>query len=404
MTYLPQLHRIIVAAAERLEHDAGAGHGRGARIAATLRGLGRRRLLIVAACGALLAGSAAAAVAVLGGRESAAPSGQLSSGAGAGSARRFVVGNYDVGVYPDFVGGAAGWCVWVGYRQSRPVSAGKLPVAQRGPSTGGGAVTYGCADGNPIVSAVAAQGKRTLDGVTTITTAAILMTAPQVAAVRISPAVTILTRADRALPDGYRLAVEVQQISAKGRLHRADQFRQPVALDVDGHGIAVKSALIVPYDAAVNWQQSAVGPQEPLPNEARRPPAGACEIDTGGVRGAQPVAGQVVQHVHGFPGLPGTAYLTCATAYFDYHGASVMAALLLDARHPGAAPAPFPYATALSANVENVDQPDWSLATFTARRVGPAAWLIVQAAGSLAGRLAILDRLHACVSLTRVCG
>jgi hypothetical protein len=404
MTYLPQLHRSIVAAAERLEHDAGAGHGRGARIAEALRGLGRRRLLIVAACGALLAGSAATAVAVLGGRESAAPSGRLSSTAGAGSARRFVVGNYDVGAYPDFVGGAAGWCVWVGYRQSRPVSAGKLPAAQRGPSTGAGAVTYGCADGNPIVSAVAAQGKDTVNGVTTITTAAILMTTPQVAAVRISPAVTILTRADSALPDGYRLALEVQQTSAKGRLHRPDQFRQPVALDVNGRAIAVKSALVVPSDAAVNWQRSAVGTQERLPNEARRPPAGACEIDTGGVRGAHPVAGQVVQHVHGFPGLPGTAYLTCATVYFNYRGAPATAAVLLDARHPGTAPASFPYATALSANVETVEQPDWSLATFSARRVGPAAWLIVQASGSLAARLAILDRLRACVSLTRGCG
>jgi hypothetical protein len=97
------------------------------------------------------------------------------------------------------------------------------------------------------------------------------------------------------------------------------------------------------------------------------------------------------------------AYLTCATVYFNYHGAPAMAAVLLDARHPGTAPASFPYATALSAKLENVDQPDASLATFTARRVGPAAWLIVQASGSLAGRLAILDRLHACVSLTRAC-
>jgi hypothetical protein len=315
-----------------------------------------------------------------------------------------VVGNYDVGVYPDFVGGAAGWCVWVGYRQSSPVSAAELHAGPRGPSTGGGAVTYGCADGNPIVSAVAAQGKGTLNGVTTITTAAILMTTPRVAAVRISQAVTILTRADSALPDGYRLALEVQQTSAKGQLHRADQFRQPVALDANGHAIAVKSALIVPFDAAVNWQQPAVGTREPLPNEARRPPAGACEIDTSGVRGAQPLGGQVVQHVHGFPGLPGTAYLTCATVHFNYRGAPATAAVLLDARHPGAAPAPFPYATALSPSLENVDQPDASFATFTARRVGPAAWLIVQASGSLAGRLAILDRLHACVSLTRVCG
>jgi hypothetical protein len=334
---------------------------------------------------------------VLGGRESAAPSGQLSSSAGAGSARRFVVGRYNVGAYPDFVGGAAGWCVWVGYRQSSPVSAGKVPAAQRGSSTPGAAATYGCADGNPIVSAVATQGKDTLDGVTTITTAAILMTTPQVAAVRISPAVKILTRADSALPDGYRLALEIQQTSAKGQVHRADQFQQPVALDAGGHAIAVSSALTVPFDQVVNWQQP------PVPGGLKQAPPAACEIDTSGVRGAQPFAGQVVQHVHGFPGLPGMAYLTCATVYFNYHGAPAMAAVLLDARHPGTAPASFPYATALSAKLENVDQPDASLATFTARRVGPAAWLIVQASGSLAGRLAILDRLHACVSLTRAC-
>ncbi|MGD0385081.1 MAG: hypothetical protein ABSB73_02985 [Solirubrobacteraceae bacterium] len=400
MTYLPQLHRIVVDAAERLEQDAaGASRGRRARIAAALRGLGRRRLLIVVACGALLAGSAATAVALLAGRESAAPSGRLSSGAGAGGARRFVVGRYNVGVYPDFVAGAAGWCVWVGYRESSPVSAGKVPAAQSGSSTGGGAAAYGCADGNPIVSGVATQSKRSLDGVTTITTAAVLMTTPQVVAVRVSPAMTILTRADSALPDGYRLALEIQQTSAKGELHRPDVFTQPVALDAGGHAIAVRSALNLPFahDAVVNWQRPA------SPGGLKAPPPAACEIDTSGVRGVQPFGGQVVAHVHGFPGLPGMAYLTCATVYFNYHGAPAIAALLLDARHPGTVPASFPYSTALSAQVENVEQPDGSLATFTARRVGPAAWLVVQASASLAGRLALLDRLRACVSLTRAC-
>ena len=93
--------------------------------------------------------------------------------------------------------------------------------------------------------------------------------------------------------------------------------------------------------------------------------------------------------MRGFPALAGSAYLTCATVHLNYHGAAVTADLLLDARHPGTAPAPFPYATALSPSLENVEQPDWSLATFSARRVGPA-WLVVQSAGSLAQRLAIL--------------
>ncbi len=403
MTYLPQLHRSIVAAAERLEHDAGARHRRGARITATLRRLGRRRLLIVATCGVVLAGSAATAVAVLGGRESAAPAGRLKSGAGAGSARRFVVGDYDIGVYPDFSGGAAGWCVWVGYRQSSPESAAKLGAGQRGRLRElGPDVTYGCADGNPIVSAVAGQGRDTNDGVATVTSVVILMTAPQVAAIRVSPTLTVDTRADSALPDGYRLALAIEQNSARGTLHLGAPYQQPVALDASGRAIAVKSALVVPFDAAVNWQRAAVGTQEPAPNEARRPPAGACEIDTSALAGSRPVGGRLVEHVRGFPALAGSAYLTCAETHFDYHGAAVTAGLLLDARQPGTAPASFPYATALSPSVENVEQPDWSLATFSARRVGPA-WLVVQSAGSLAQRLAILGQLRACVRLTRPC-
>lgn len=403
MTYLPQLHRSIVAAAERLEHDAGARHRRGARMAATLRRLTRQRLLIAAACGVVLAGSAATAVALLGGRESAAPAGGLRSSAGAGSARRFVVGDYDVGVYPEFIAGAAGWCVWVGYRQSRPESAAKLRASQRAAWPGlGPDVSYSCGDGNPIVSAVGGQGRDTRDGVTTVTSVLMLMTAPQVAAVRVSPTLTVDTRADGALPDGYRLALAIEQSSTRGALHLRTYYRQPVALNASGDAIAVKSGLVVPFDAAVNWQRAAVATLKPLPNEARRPPAGACEIDTGRVRGAQPLGGRLVEHVRGFTALAGSAYLTCATVHLNYHGAAVTADLLLDARHPGTAPAPFPYATALSPSLENVEQPDWSLATFSARRVGPA-WLVVQSAGSLAQRLAILRQLGACVGLTRPC-
>jgi hypothetical protein len=267
---------------------------------------------------------------------------------------------------------------------------------------GGGSSSLGCdLVQRPRVSIIGSSNgeSTTRDGDLVVnSTAYVYLTTAQVAAVRVAPRLTILTRPDARLPDGYRIAIDVRTVTTHPGPD-AGPRPAPVALDGGGRPIPTPPRKPAPRDAAVYWQRAAAH-REGAP---AGPPAGACEISLAGLPGAQRWFGEVVEHVRGFAALVGRTFLSCANTSFYDEGQSVDAAILLDAQHPGALPEALPGATAVPGHpaASNERQPAITRLTLsiTGRRVGDA-WLVVQSDGTLAQRLAILDRLRACVRLS----
>ena len=227
------------------------------------------------------------------------------------------------------------------------------------------------------------------------------LTAPNVAAVRVSRTVTVLTSASSQLPDGYRFAVVVEPKGHSGPAAGSGPWHvEP--LDSSGRPIASRGVRPSEGETAVFWQRrrgrSALGPSTPNTT----PPPAACEIDTRGLAGARLYYGSVVVHVHGQPQLDGAPYLSCAYTQLYYRGYTVQAAVLLDARHPGALPAPLPDSVAVRSQPKTRNEPQRSTQQpITGRRIGDA-WLVVESmshhgSSTLAERLAVLDKLTACV-------
>jgi hypothetical protein len=246
----------------------------------------------------------------------------------------------------------------------------------------------------PIVAAMTAGGSRRHVG--------LYLTAPDVAAVRISRAVTVLTSASSQLPDGYRFAVVVEPKGGSAPVAGSGPW--PVAALSRSGRLIPSRPVTSEGEAAVAWQRrhgrSAVGSRAPR----TKPPPAACEIDPRGLSSASLYYGSVVVHIHGSPQLEGEPYLSCAYMQLYYRGYTVQAAVLLDARQPGQLPALLPDSVAVGSHPETVNEPERSVQQpITGRRIGNA-WLVVESidhngASSLAERLAVLNKLTACVRL-----
>jgi hypothetical protein len=479
MSYLPDLHRILVEGAARIEHaQAGAGAEPAApaifsraRLRTALRRLTRRRLFIFAGAGLLASGSAAAALVALNGLRSAPPNGSISTQTGAGRSLQLATGSYSVSVTPDLLGGSVGWCVTERDRESTPLPVGDVqalrlellrrraqlrarlsgregsltsssraalaqevdiviprllsllsrPLAARtSPAfqnayralygvSGAGASDCGVAAqrGSPIVADFSQSNelggaKATLISTTTL----VLLTAPEVAAVRVSPTLTLLTRADKQLPDGERIAIAVQQaVGRKTALGSGSGAPTAVALDRQGKPIRVTARTARLGEEPVFWQAKPAGRGSSGTRLANAPPPGACEINTSTLAGSTPEYGTVVQRIRGFPQLNSDDYLSCADTAFTYHGQAVLAAILLDAQHPGAAPAAFPDASLVSQHPRAFSltaTPAGGSQSISARRIGDA-WLVIQANGSVRERVALLAGLGTCVRTVGRC-
>ncbi|MGH2849214.1 MAG: hypothetical protein ACRDLP_01200 [Solirubrobacteraceae bacterium] len=429
-------HRMVAAI---VAHDPASQEGRFARLR---RRLSRRRLYLIAVAAVLAAGGTAGAVAVLHDEQSAPLSGALPGPPG---------GRYSFSVIPSLGAGAIGWCIDEETQMPAPtlrelarrlrsyleqaltkvraeltrghVSAARrqqlrryvtttipdalrslTPTRYRSSSllhefarsvpTGAGSGVCGDASmrGRPIVAAMRAGGSGRHVG--------LYLTASDVAAVRISPTVTILTRADPQLPDGYRFAV-VDEPKGRAAPVAGSGPWAVAALSASGHVIPAR---FVPGEGeiAVPWRRrhgrATVG--EPTPRT--KPPPAACEIDPRGLSNATLYYGSVVVHVRGSARLEGDPYLSCAYMQLYYRGYTVQAAVLLDARNPGRPPALLPGSVTLRSRPGTVNEPPRSgQQPITARRIGNA-WLVVESinrggSSSLSERLAVLDRLTACV-------
>jgi hypothetical protein len=139
---------------------------------------------------------------------------------------------------------------------------------------------------------------------------------------------------------------------------------------------------------------------------AKHPLYGACALaPIRPLPGFRPVGGAVMRRIEVAPVLfaGASASMSCVdTEYADRAGMSLQAAILLDASHPGAAPAALPGMRALSGPMSVFEAPGPN-GTILARRL-PRAWLIVQS-GPFSSvplkrkiALSLLTRLHATVT------
>ncbi len=196
-----------------------------------------------------------------------------------------------------------------------------------------------------------------------------MLTAPQVAAVRIAGGPTVLTRGAAQLPFGFRAAV-----ASVSPAVFADGAPRVTALAADGRAIPGGAYEPPPPPEPVAYW---VAPH--------RPPRGACALAAHPGAGVRVTQGGVVTAVVPDAGVLGRAYLACAEVEVSVGGASLAAAVLLDAQHPGSPPAalpdmqPVPGAPGVvtRANSLGLGRPS----NIFARRAG-AAWLVVAGAAS----------------------
>ncbi len=376
------------------------------------------RALALLAFMALLTGGAAAAV-LLSGTHSSAPL----AGTVLEPRQSLDRTGYRIAFTPDIAGGHVGWCDQVEFTtQERSLGHGHFERQY-----GGGA--SGCGSGptvaEPFIDADAVGGSGGREGRHFSYQVAYYLTAPQVAAVRASPTLTILTRPEPRLPDGYRVAVGFPQAEHGGSSQALGAFN-PVALAANGRELATRrlpgGTPWIP-DPTVSWQR---GPQVGLhtlfmiPRFAgrergqrvlvrRSPPAGPCAIDSSRMHGAQQQLGNVVLRVRPVPQVIGRAYLSCIDTEIADRGWVVDVALLLDAHRPGTLPAPLPGATPVAGHSGVVNEQSGIFGDITGRRVGDA-WLVVESSSrfalhtsALPQRVAVLDALRTCVRLNGRC-
>ncbi len=402
-------------------------HARAARAAAGLPSWrhGARALVLVLVM-ALATGGATAAVLLSGARHSAPLAGTFP-----GSRRSLSRTSYRIGFTPDITGGVVGWCDQIDFT-TRLVHPTKRNHFQRLSGTYGGGAA-GCGRGptaaEPFIDSDVISGSGSRGGQHFSYQVAYYLTAPQVAAVRASPTLTILTRPEPGLPDSYRVAVGFPEQELGGTPQAMGAF-SPVALARDGRELARRHLPgwrpWVP-DPTMSWQRrpgagpgarGSLGVLAPryagifrnLP--LRRPPAAPCAIDSSRLPGAQQQLGKVVLHVRPVPQVIGRAYLSCIDTEIAYRRWALDAALLLDAHHPGALPAPLPGSSPVPGHPGVVEEESGGIfGDITARRVGDA-WLVVESSSSgrlaertsgLPQRLEVLDALRACVRIAGRC-
>jgi hypothetical protein len=141
------------------------------------------------------------------------------------------------------------------------------------------------------------------------------------------------------------------------------------------------------------WQApSAVTPNihEPRYHGRTRPRTGACELTQRGLPGLRPEWGSTIRSIPTVKTYVGELFVSCVSTEYYLHGWPLTAAVLLDARHPGAMLGPLPGAHPLAGTRGIVD---FAAASLSARRVGNA-WLVVQGGADTTQRTQALNALQ----------
>jgi hypothetical protein len=348
--------RIEAHLLDAVEREARMRRGRSRRV--SLKRPRRASLLVAVVL--LLGGSAAAAAVLIAGERSRSLSGVVPPYDASGNVS-LGGGHYEITITPALKAGTIGWCTSIHYRDVPSLRA-------EGGEFGGG----GCGAGTPAVgSPLFAPDGSQERGLWYV------LAAPQVAAVRVANGPTVLTRADARLPYGFRAAVF--EIPARAFSHG---FPRLTALDASGRAIPGSFYESPPPEPARYWQYPQRQPQGRCPLTARR---------GSGVRAG---LGEVLTAIVPDPGIIGHAYLSCAEVGFRFHATWLTAAVLLDAKHPGAPPAALPDMRPVRGAPGVFDRTSALLPEgITARRVGDA-WLIVKGQAAVAQRVQALRALR----------
>lgn len=337
------------------------------RVRSALRGvwLGRRRRTVAALAAGALAVTATATAAVVIAVSSQPLTGRLPS--------ELLGTRYALWVAPDLQAGHAGWCVSLLDIDANDavLPAPDACVSGRGPLIArGGIAVLSTKTGRETARLLYAIVDR------------------RVAALRAPDGTTIRPVASRALPRDWRAAVIVQAHPASSGGHSAATAITLTPLGADGRPLS-----------------TVTGEPETLPTQnvsAGRSGRPGCSLRVSAAPGLQ--LGDARRLAAPLPrGLPGaTGFLACYSLNIDAGGGVSVAALLVDAAHPGAAAPSLPGFRPLRAQSGIWIGPATTaggadtgmLQRLFARRAGHA-WLVLETPASQAMALAMLDRITA---------
>jgi hypothetical protein len=352
--------RAAVGATRRDGSHVGGSSPRGPlrALRGSLRGP-RRGLWLIAAV--LLLGGSAAAAALIAGERSRSLAGIVPPYDARGDLS-LAGAHYEITITPSLQPGSIGWCTWIHFRDVPSLRA-----------RGGGGFGGGGCDGTPAVgSPLFGSDDERGPGLWYV------LTAPQVAAVRVADGPTVLTRTAARLPYGFRAAVFELPAKTTGRAPRL------TALDAAGRPIPGSFYETPPKEPARYWQH----PQ--------RQPQGRCPLTARRGSGVSAREGMILTAIAPDPGIVGHAYLSCVGLGFRLHGTWFKAAVLLDAKHPGAPPAALPDMRPVAGAPGFLERSSPSGSEdedLTARRVGDA-WLVVAGEASVSQRVRALRALR----------
>ncbi|HVR06329.1 MAG TPA: hypothetical protein VMS02_09815 [Solirubrobacteraceae bacterium] len=271
---------------------------------------------------------------------------------------------YSITISPSLQAGTIGWCNFTVFRDVPGLRGG------RGGLGGGSCGTGTAAVGSPLFAPDGERGGALW----------YVLAAPQVAAVRFAGGPTVLTRADTRLPFGFRAAVT----SLPRKLF--------------SHGPPVVTALAADGRAIPGGAYEPPPPQQPTADWAgpQRSARGACSLSVRPSSGMRMTRGSVVTSIVPDRGIVGRAFLSCEEVELRLGRGSLLAAVLLDAGHPGSPPAALPDMRAVpgvpGVFVRSNTLPVGQFPYLLARRSG-AAWLVVAGAETVRQGLRALGAL-----------
>ncbi len=320
-----------------------------------------RRSGMVAVFGALLLSGSAAGAALLSTERSKPLAGTVPAYRTEGRTISVAGSHYEIELAPSLTAGSIGWCSEIIYSRIHRF---------RG-ALGGRSCAGAPALGAPLFAADSGRG----NGISYV------LTAPDVAAVRVAGRQIVLTRGSRELPYGYRAAVfesHHSEFPSTGPLRLT-------ALDADGNVIPGGAYQGPPQEQTATWSSSDT------------PPRGACSIGASPRSGMHVDGGAVVTRLIADPGIIGRAFLSCEQVALSIGGERALATLLLDAKHPGTPPGQLPDVRPLQGRpglYVSAGKNRAGAFAYFARRL-PDAWLVLTYARTRASAVAALTHLVA---------
>jgi hypothetical protein len=324
---------------------------------------------------ALVAGGCAAATIVLTGEKSGQLTGALPR---AFDVAPLKANRYDLEIAPDLMAGKVGWCVsFELLEDARPASLGGGPCsAINGPLVGGGLAGI--------------SGSAVIYDVITARVAAVRLSAEHLHRL-------VIPVSNPHIPYGWKIAVATVKPLTRVINHRRMRLVLPILPTVSLLNPQLRS---IPLD----WTRGEKITSLPVRTvNPLHPAASSCAIRVGALAGLSAVSESVLREAPTNPASTGgPGYLSCASVELRFDGNPVIAAILLNAQHPGTRPAPLPETHPLAGDRQTYVGPGAEevgflkfgfsyAATITARRVGDA-WLVIQ--GPAGQQSNILNVLH----------